>query len=257
MGWDILPSLVSRVVWQTRWEIAQVWIEACAPEEYTHFTRPSDHATDIDRLRRVNFELFLHSIGLSVEDILLCRPTLYQSLTSRLWLMARNIQDLPREDQDRLTAFHLWIPYSVWCAFLKILANFEWIRNFYEAPWTTIESVWGNLSLTNSKKKWQTPILLEEVPGGIIHTEEGDYISFPWGLQCNIDFSEWLDQTVTFDSNAINHAQSYLMTSDTERKARDTLFRCHTIIAWKNRFWKKWDKTKDEEQPRGILVWQQ
>lgn len=53
--------------------------------------------------------------------------------------MIRAVSNLPITDQDRLIAEYLRIPFVVWCAFLRILANSQEMQKFYTQKWVFLD----------------------------------------------------------------------------------------------------------------------
>lgn len=73
---DIVPRLVSQVVWQTKQEIARLWIESYAPEEIQALRQVSEDRPLSSRLKRLHLKQLLMSTEDAVQNILLREPTL-------------------------------------------------------------------------------------------------------------------------------------------------------------------------------------
>ena len=102
------------MVWQTREEIARIWMEEHSPEEWHKLNHPKTSDPLILTFSEKQVAFLVKSVGLQVETALMREPTLLQSFTSRKGLQLSDAQFLKAPDQDRVIASHTLIPYKDW-----------------------------------------------------------------------------------------------------------------------------------------------
>lgn len=110
---DILYGLVSKTVWQSPFELALIWINMVAKEEWSNL---ADNPTDnLDtRNHKLETRKHLHFCIMAFLSEVNVKPTMLQKLTTRLFVSEKLASTLPTHDQDRVLASALMLPYKKW-----------------------------------------------------------------------------------------------------------------------------------------------
>ncbi len=248
--WDIVPSVISSVIWQTKEEIGRNWVEFCAPEEWRILSEHSIWDSFIQRLTEIQVKWLILEIALSVQSILLSKPNLRQRFGSRLWLMVRQISEVSREDQDRALSLHLGVPYAAWCSFFQIISNFWPVREFYQRDDVSLGYESWSLFLSRTIRKWWELVNLDPVPGGRFETIEADYLEYLDGVT-KVEFGQGIKQRILFDAATLKHAERYISTREWESQAREIILEKHFVLVWKKLIWRG---NKPDKEP--TIIWE-
>lgn len=112
-GSDIIFGLVSSTVWQSPFELALLWIDRVAKEEWSNL---ADNPNDELNVRNIklNIRRQLHFNIMALLSEMRVTPTIIQSITTRLLVREKLAVELPVHDKDRVLASALMIPYKRW-----------------------------------------------------------------------------------------------------------------------------------------------
>lgn len=252
--WDIVPPLISSVVWQTRQEIAKTWIETHSPQEWHQLIQPTMTNPLFLTFVAGQASYVVEEVGLTVFKILRKKPTLTQRVTSRRWLHTWNVGSLKREDQDRAIASHLAISYRDWYALYNLLCSDEDLLNFYRESDVSIGYSDGLLSLSRRVRKWWALLRLGDTTPRILDNTEDDFISIKNGVP-HIEFRGGIKQSISFDSATLRNALEYINIPKQEDAVREVVLAKYTIPVWKNTSGRGNAPKKDKE-PIWEFAWQ-
>lgn len=252
--WDIVPPLISSVVWQTRQEIAKTWIETHSPEEWHQLIQPTMTNPLLLTYVAEQASYMVDEVGLAVQKILRKGVTLGQRITSRRWLHTWDAVSLKREDQDRVIASHLAISYRDWCALYNLLCSDENLLNFFRERDVSIGYSDDLLSLSRRVRKWWELLRLGDATPRTLNNTETDFISRKNGVP-HIDFRGGINQCISFDSATLKNALAYINTPEQEKVVREIIFSKYSVPVWKNTSGRGNAPKKDKE-PTWEFAWQ-
>lgn len=253
-NWDILPDLISGVVWQTKEEIANTWILTHAGDEWAEFEKFPTLFPESKKMTSLQMRWIQIYVAESVEALLTASFGWIIWMQRKLFLLVRTISELPMADQHRAFALDHDIPYAVWYSFFRILSNSPSLREFYRKNTVFLEYNDSVLTLSHQMRKWWEVPEIEAPVWAKIEVQDWDFLYAENG-GIRVDLREGVDQSLHMDHSVLEHAATLLPNKSWEKAAREILYEQHPILLWKKRF-SGGKKSKPKDEPRWELAWQ-
>lgn len=110
---DIIFSLVSSTVWQSPFELALLWIDRVAKEEWSNLADDPNDELNVRNIK-LNIRRQLHFNIMALLSEIQVTPTIIQRATTRLLVREQLAVQLPTHDKDRVLASAIMLPYKRW-----------------------------------------------------------------------------------------------------------------------------------------------
>ncbi len=248
---DIIFSLVSSTVWQSPFELALLWIDRVAKEEWSNLADDPNDELNVRNIK-LNIRRQLHFNIMALLSEIQVTPTIIQRATTRLLVREQLAVQLPTHDKDRVLASAIMLPYKRWKQALWVLSHLDLPDTIRIVDIPSLELDEKGEEVLNIHFRWKRMIDIENIPW-IIRKRRRSLSMLP--TKNGIIVEPVLINTIKISTTVMSRFEGIIAEKEKEAKIRGIMFAAYSWLpVWKKRsFWG--DKQVDQEVPEGKLAW--